>query len=352
MMEDEIKLPEEPDAFETSTPGESMPRGRLLMRVAGIILIALAVLLAVYGTVAYVAWQQGQSERDENARRALQEEIVQQMDFTRQDISNGNFALAIRRLDWILERDPGNPNAAALRLQAEASLNARLTPTAMPTTTPARLPLAEEQGPTEAEMAQAFADLEQTVKESDWEMKIAAIVEFQAQFPAYRRRETDTLLYDAYVNRGIELLQGEQVEQGLFYLSQAERLGDLPAEAEDYRIWAELYLSGIGYFGVDWGTTIYFFRDLCAAAPFYQNACSRLHVALVAYADQYAANLDWCPAESFYAEAVRIDTDEVLNEKLSQAQTSCSEATPTPPATITGTVPFADTPPAVDGTQE
>ena len=135
---------------------------------------------------------------------------------------------------------------------------------------------------------------------------------------------------------GKELADGEQVELGLFYFSQAEKLGDLPTEVEDQRTWAELYLIGIGYFGVDWGTTVYYFRDLCAAAPFYQGACDKFHQALIAYADQFAGLLDWCPAEALYREAVILDSTSDLIDALGRSVEGCEEATPTPTATLEG----------------
>jgi hypothetical protein len=134
-------------------------------------------------------------------------------------------------------------------------------------------------------------------------------------------------------------------------LTQAERLGDLPLEVEDQRTWAELYLLGIGYYGVNWETTIFYFRGLCAAAPFYQNACQKLFEAYVAFGDQYASVLDWCPAEEWYIEAVRLDNVSEVVEKRREAATNCLEATPTPEAPITDTVPITNTLPSVSITE-
>ena len=95
---------------------------------------------------------------------------------------------------------------------------------------------------------------------------------------------------------------------------------------------------GISYYGVDWENSISYFRGLCAAAPYYQNACVKLHDALIFYGDQFAGALDWCPAEDIYGEAYRIDNDTVVSEKLNSARSQCLEATPTPEAPISGTI--------------
>jgi hypothetical protein len=177
--------------------------------------------------------------------------------------------------------------------------------------------------------------------QEEWEQAITVITAFQAQYPDYQRQRTNSLLYDAYLNLGQLMVMGDQIELGLFYFDQAEKLGDLPIEAEDQRIWADLYLLGISYYGVDWGTAIFYFRGLCAAAPFYQDACVKLHEVIIAYADQYALNLDYCPAEALYSEANQLSSDTVLIEKLQAARDQCLEATPTP--TVSPTVPVSGT---------
>ena len=160
------------------------------------------------------------------------------------------------------------------------------------------------------------------------------------------------MLYNAYMNLGVQMISGTQIELGIFYLSQAERLGDLPLDVKDQQTWAELYLLGIGYYGVDWQTTIFYFQGLCAAAPFYQDACRKLFEAYVAYGDQFAGLLDWCPAEEWYTEAIRLDNVTAVVDKRREAATNCLDATPTPenPITdtlpITNTIPFSNTLPA------
>lgn len=336
-MDGETNKPEDAEVTVEAQP-EGISRRRRIFRFLGLILIALAILLAVYGTVIEVAWERGQSGRADNARLALEEELASQLTYAQEDVLAGNFNLALRRLEWILERDPDYPGADSLRQDALLGSNAPLT-TPFPTTIqlPTPRPPVEELSPDDSEQAQAFATLQQIFDEQDWRASVTAIVAFQAQYPDYNRRQSDALLYDAYLNLGQLLIMGDQVELGLFNLAQAEKLGDLPLEAEDQRLWAELYLLGISYYGVDWGTAVHFFRELCAAAPFYQNACLKLHEALISHGDQYAANQDWCPAEKLYVEAILQNDEPIVSEKLREARKQCLEATPTPSIPITGT---------------
>lgn len=340
---------EELTTAEDENPRESPISPRRLLRGFGLGLVIIAVLLAVYGTVAYAAWQRGQTMRVQNAQEALEDQIANQIELARGDIGNGNFALALRRLDWVLERNPASSEALALQAEAQGGLDARLTPTALPS--PTATPEADETpeaGSNQAETQEAFTNFQALMEDGNWAAAITAVSAFQHDYPNERRGETDEMLYNAYTNLGIKMLSDSQIELGLFYLSQAERLGDLPLEIQDQRTWAELYLLGIGYYDVNWETAIFYFRGLCAAAPFYQDACQKLFDAYVAYGDQYASVLDWCPAEEWYIEAIRLDNDvtEVF-EKRREATTNCQEATPTPEAPVTNTVPITSTLPTV-----
>jgi len=339
-MSDEPEQSLDEPAQDEAQPQVEEVRSRPLFRVIGIILIALAVLLGVYGTVAYLAWQRSQDLQAQNARAALLEEIDKQLAFAREDVAAGKLALAQRRIEWILQREPDHPETLAVKQDIEQRLAA---PTPTPRPTPTEAVQVEEEIPVDDELVQAFARLESLMKRQLWSEAVSTIILFQSEQPNYRRLDTDRLLYNAYINLGQSLLDGEQVELGLSYLAMAEALGDLPQEIEDQRLWAELYLQGIAYYGVDWGTTAVFFRDLCAAAPFYQDSCQKLRVALIAIGDGYGANLDWCPAESQYVEANQLGRDETLSGKLANARQMCLEATPTPSAPITGTLGISGT---------
>jgi hypothetical protein len=191
--------------------------------------------------------------------------------------------------------------------------------------------------------AATLRDIEDLLEDEAWEDAITALISFQHNNPEYERRHTDELLQEAYMAQGVELLYGDQIELGLYYLEQAQQLGDLPQDVRDQQQWAELYLAGIGYFGVNWDVTLFYFRDLCLAAPFFHDACAKLNEALVAYGDQYAVQRDWCPAEALYQEASQQNDSNALLQKLREAREGCASATPTSSAPISGTLPVTGT---------
>lgn len=318
------------------------------MRLAGLLLIIFSVLVGWFLLIAFLGWQSGQ--------RQLQDRQVAQLDrqitLAQADIEQENYQLALTRLEWVLERDPNSADAQTLQTVAFAGLGATPEPTPVTAVTvtpaPTRLPTATPGAI--GSPGDELLRIRRLVATKFWEEALPALIAFQQQFPSYEREETDQLLYDTYQNYGLDLITGEQVELGVFYLTQAQKLGDLPQLVLDYQTWAELYTQGISFYGVNWEASTYYFRDLCLAAPFYQSSCDHLFDALVAWGDQYVAAQDWCPAEALYEEASRQQTPPTLIEKRTQAQENCLLATPTPSEPITDTVPITDTAPFVVGT--
>jgi len=304
-----------------------------------------ALLLGLYTLAAYLGWQSGEELRAERVTRERRQQLETQVARAEEEIEGGNVRLALRRLEWVLEQDPNYSGARALYSEAQVALGEVPTaptddeetpsPAASPTTTR----VAESEEGEVRTPAESLRRLETLIEEEAWQEAVAAIVAFQNQYPEYDRRRSDALLFEAYIGRGVELLYTDRVELGIFYLSQAQELGDLPAEVQDQRQWAELYLAGIAYFGVNWDVAISNFRDLCLAAPFYQDSCVHLREALVAKGDQYAVQREWCPAESYYREAYRLEESVDLAQKLDEARLACLDATPTLTTPITPTMP-------------
>jgi hypothetical protein len=312
---------------------------RSILRILGIILILVAVTVALYLVVGYFAWQSGETLRDQQAEEMRLQQYNRQVNLAQEDIERGGYNLALRRLDWVLEREPENQEAAALHRQAEAAIKTAQTPEAPPTPTKPPEPTVVLNENTDLE--NELVRLRRLYDREQWDELLPAVLTMQEQFPNFERMETDRLLYDSYLNLGLQLLQGSQIEQGLSYLAQAEKLGDLPQEALDYRFWAELYLDGISYYGVNWAVSSSVFRDLCISAPFYQNACDKLYESLFNYGDQYFFNKDFCPAVELFREARQYGNGGELIQKLIDATEGCASATPTP-AVITGTLPITN----------
>lgn len=331
--------------------GEGKAGGRrLLVRAIGLGLIITSVVFGTFLIVAFFAWQNGQAQRIEQEQAHYAEQIARQVELAQQDAENGSYSLATDRLDWVLTQEPENAQALALRQRVQVTRQASMVqPTALPTLPPQpTADTTEGAAAAVATLAPEVARLRSIVSRRQYAEALPAILAFQWSYPDYQRQETDRLLYDTYLNLGLETIKTEKVGLGINYLDQAEKLGDLPQEAKDFRFWAQLYQNAIAYYGVDWGIASSNFRQLCLSAPFYQNACDRLFNSLVNYGDQLGFGGDWCAAEIAYQEAYSLRRTDVVEGKLSEARTNCAAATTAP---LTDTLPFTGEEPPVDDVQ-
>ncbi len=340
-MSDAVPQASEPNEQSTTPPRKK----RRSVRIAGLLLIIFSVLVGWFLLVAFLGWQSGQQALQDKQLAQLERQIT----LAEENIAQGNYQLALTRLEWVLERDSGSTQALLLQEQALAGIGATPEPTPVTavTVTPASTRLPTATPGSIGSPSDELLRIQRLVATKYWEEALPALIAFQQQFPSFEREETDQLLYDVYMNYGLDLITGEKVELGIYYLTQAQRLGNLPQSARDYQTWAELYTQGISFYGVNWDASAYYFRDLCLAAPFYQSSCDHLFTALVSLGDQYAFAQDWCPAQNLYDEASSYQTTAELNNKRTEAQENCLLATPTPSEPITDTVPITDTAPFV-----
>lgn len=336
---------------DTTSPATAVAPRRTA-RLVGIGLIILSVVMAWLLLVGYMGYQSGQRQLTDRQQSEFLANLERQTTLAAENIGQGNYALALRRLEWVLARQP--QNSEALRLQAEASqaLAAQSQPAESPATpTPPQPTPTPEPSPTPGQISSPEEELQRLRRLSvskEWAEAVSGLTAFQQQFPNYEREETDRLLFDAYLGYSQTLFESNRSEPGLYYLSLAERLGALPQVMRDYQTWAELYTQGISFYGVNWDAAAYYFRDLCLAAPFYGDACAKLLYILVARGDQYAYLEDWCPAQLWYEEARRQSSNGELAGKLEAARNGCLMATPVPSEPITGTLPLTDTQPIIE----
>ncbi len=318
---------------DSSTPNTPQKRpSRRVVRGMGLLFIILAVAVGWFLLVAYLGWRSGEALLAEKQAAALAEQITHQKELAADDVAQEKYDLALRRLEWVLQQAPDDTEAVALQTKAYNSLNSLLTPTpfSLETPSPDPTPLPETTAGSVGDPETELQQIRRLMATKDYAAAIPTISGFQLEFPEYERQETDQFLYDAFINYGLDLLESDDVELGMYYLTQAAKLGDLPQSAIDYQTWAELYLQGVAFYGVNWDASAYYFRDLCLAAPFYQSSCDQLEEVLIFLGDQQAVALDWCPALQSYEEASLYSNDSELGDKISEAEEACLLATPTP----------------------
>ena len=310
---------------------------RLAVRILGLAMVVTSVFLATYLIVGYAAFESGKALGTEQGITALNEQLTRQLELARQDWADGSENLALTRLDWILSQDPDHAEALALRAEVVRSTTV-VEPS--PVVKPDQEAEAEATEESIADDLPEVAAVRRLVQDEKWTEALPLLLSLQQSNPSGDSGEINQLLYDTYLGLGIGYISSGQIELGLNYLSQAERLGSLTQEALDYRVWADLYFQAVAYSGVNWELASGYWRDLCAAAPFFQDACSRFDEALANYGDQLAYQLDWCPAVSIYEEAWNRRPSDLLDSKIAQAREGCALATPIP---VSGTITISQT---------
>lgn len=336
------------------------------MRYSGYFLLGLALLIIFYAIIAAVAWRSGQAARVAQAEAGLVTQISRQLELAHQDIAAGNHALAERRLEELQGWSPDNPEVIALAATIDAlavvplptppliisdnGTTATPTPvTPTPTDTPTLLPPVATQPnrtPQPAALEARLNQLEAMVADEQWEDAIRELVAFQIDYPNYERFRTNSLLFEAYLGAGFYYTNGNRVTLGISYFEQAEKLGSLPENALSQLYYARTYLTGVSYFGIDWGTSISAFNEICNTLPGFQDACELLVEARIGYGDQLSDTGAHCDAMSQYAQALRSVNDNDVREKWDTAKFWCENPTPTLRASE-GT--WTPTPPAGQG---
>jgi serine/threonine-protein kinase len=250
------------------------------------------------------------------------------------DMAAGNLELAEADFGLVLNINPDYPGAAQqleLARQMMRDLR-RVEPTATTSIHDAVTGL--------------FVTARQAYNSGDWAPAIAQLTQIRRIAPDYEPDAVEQLLFTASYTYGLELLDEDRLEEGVFHLEQAAKLRPLDADAAQQAEYAKMYLTARGYWNVNWDLAIERFGELVAIAPNYKDAYARYVEAYIVYADAYVDGRDYCPAQPLYQQALALRPDASVQDKLDIASAGCLSATPVP---LTSTIPISGTPVAVPG---
>jgi tetratricopeptide (TPR) repeat protein len=326
--------------------GESKPKLTLWqrLRVVLIAFFAFLLLLAISSGVGiFVGSRHGEATRiaeEENLVELHYERGVDHMtaadDHYRMGVREtaiSEVELAIAEFDFVLRLAPDHTDAALRMSQAEdllIILNATPTPTMDPN------------ADIEVEL---FAQGQAAYEAGDWEDAIDALSQLRVFAPGYETEAVTDMLFESLYTHGLNLLADDQLEEGIFYLEQAQEIGSLE-EVEGALLQLELarrYLDALGFWAVDWDECIERFQYLYEIGGNYQDVFTRLYQAHVQYGDLWVERGEMCPAAAQYAQALELMNDAELAEQRDEAAEVCAVATPTPIPPITGTIGITGT---------
>ena len=299
----------------------SPPRRKVVAALGlGLLLI---VVLAGAGLAGY---QSGIDQRQTQAQAARVLELQNQYDLGLADLQAGRHEMAVIRFEYILRLDANYRDAGQKLAEARIAFQATATPrasTVVPTPTGAAV-VTESQ-----EAANILIEAEALLAANDWGGAIEALTRLNSVDPDYEAVRADGMLFRALRNRGVERINGDAMEAGMFDLDNAEAFGPLDTEALNVRAWARLYLAARSYWGLDWKRSMDILEELSLIAPYFRDTDRRLFEATVNYAGQLVAASDYCGAADRYARALLLFSDDTVSASLAAAQADC--ASPPPP---------------------
>ncbi len=329
------------DEMEQTQPteiGKEAPRRR---RGAAFLLTLLLLLVAALG-----GYRSGIGVRRSAEATVIAQQLGEQLALAQEDIAAGRYDVARQRLEFILDNDPTYPGVVDLLTQVE--LLSQITPSPTPTFTASPSPTPDLSG-----AESIYARVQELMAAEEWEQAVYALDELRKTAPDYRTVKVDGLYYMALRNAGVDKLIGQgELENGIYYLTQAERFGPLDGYAEGLREGARLYITGASFWELDWAQALYYFDQVYRTWPNIWDAASgyttadRYRIASLRYADLLANQAKWCEAEQYYRNAQAVYNDPQVAPTLEAAYRKCHPPTPTPlPATATPTPGAANTPP-------
>lgn len=265
------------------------------------LMLALAIAGGVLGYNTAISARQA-----EYSRRSMMA-AAEQYQMAIADIENGNFANAKTRLDYVIEVDSAYPGAMETYQQVILALYPTASPTPVMTSTPEPTPTADTRG--EEEM---FQSIQQAMYSKNWETAINLITALRDKNINYRGLEVDGLYYIALRNYGMDQISAGYLENGVYNITLAESFGPIDAQADNLRNAARSYLSGAGFWEINWSKALEYYSNAAQVMPnmidraTMLTANQRYAEASFHVADEYVAREDYCGAIPYYNQGLPI----------------------------------------------
>ncbi len=310
-----------------------------------LIVLGVVGLLAVAAIAAYGGYRSGIQQRLDQEATQVASQVITQFELGLQDFEAKRYDVARQRFEYVIQLDPDYPGVTEMLAQTLLAMSVTATPTPVPT--PTLTPTPDLRGAEDL-----FFQAEQQLAENDWTGALETLDALRKKQPDFMPIQVDGMYYVALRNRGVEKIQQGQLEGGMYDLSRAEQFGPLDVDAEAWRSWARLYVTGASFWEVNWAQAISYFSELALVAPNLRDqsnwtATERLRVALIRYGDQFASAGDYCSAQKQYEAALAFGPDPTIEPTATHITEACFTPTPKPkPPTETPEVsPTGEAPP-------
>jgi len=304
----------------------------------------LPIALLLLGLAAAVGYFVGQSERDQAEIEQVSSIVQEQFALGLIDLDEERYDVARQRFEYIIQLNPSFPEAPERLAEALLGLS---EPLAAPTSPPV------SPTPNLSPVQDIFDQAQAAFEEGDWDLTIAHLLSMRAKDSEFRAVEADGLMYAALRNRGIRRIsQDKLLEEGIYDLSLAESFALLDEDANNWRSWAQLYLTANSFYGLNWEQAAFYFEVVYSVAPGIRNDVAWKYAqSLTMLALLLASGGDPCAAEDYLDLSLEVIINEDLEPTATAVREACQTATAPPPAprpTATATADGTELPPPTE----
>jgi tetratricopeptide (TPR) repeat protein len=258
------------------------------------------------------------------------------------DLDEERYDVARQRFEYVIQLDPSFPEAPERLADALLGLSEPLAAPTSPPMTPT---------PNLSPVQDIFDQAQAAFEEGDWDLTIAHLLALRAKDSEFRAVEADGLMYAALRNRGIRRISTDKLlEEGIYDLSLAESFALLDEDANNWRSWAQLYLTANSFFGLNWEQAAFYFEVVYSVAPGIRNDVAWKYAqSLAMYALVLAGGGDPCAAEEYLDISLEVIINEDLEPTATAVRNACRTATAPPPAPPpTATLDLTQLPPPTE----
>ena len=289
-----------------------------------ITILGVLVLVSIAALSAFGGYRSGINIRKNAESTQIVQAVAEQYTMGLQELRQGEYDRARQRFEYVIRLDPDYPGVTEKLSEVLLELNTTATPTLG--ITPTLTPTPDNRG-----IEDIFNQAQQQTVNNDWSGAIETLLRLRKDQPDFKPVEVDGLLYLALRNRGVDkILKEADLEGGLYDLALAENFGPLDTEAQSFKTFAGLYITGASFWGLDYVQAAQYFSQVAPHMPNLRDgsgltAAERYRQALIEYGYQLIREGRCSPASEQFRNVLSIYNDPGLEAEFSAAVNECEE---------------------------
>lgn len=301
-------------------------------RITGrVVLIGILVVLLAIAFGGLLGYQDGMNSRRGQQASAVAMEAATQFQLGLKDLNEGRLDVAKTRFEYVISIDPSFPGVKEKLAEVLFTLAQQANPTA--TVEPTQF--VEPTPDTSNEDTQWNFILKQMAGKN-WDAAINGMDGLRKINLQYRPVDVDGMYFIALRFRGVDkMLKYADLEGGIYDLSQAEKFTALDRDADSWRTFARLYLTGAAYWDVNWEKVVEIFSQVAPYLPNLRDssgmtAMERYRIGALKLSESYLKNDAYCKASKLYESILAMGRNSTLEPTATWLANKCNPPTKTP----------------------